>query len=153
MLPHYLLTTLADRMEMAHSVEGRVPFLDHHVAEYAAGLPLRHKIWMEPGRPPREKNVLREAVRDYVLPEVYDRQKHPFMSPPARSDDDPLGVFCQDVLRSSALESQPFFDPKRVRKFIDDIAALPPADRAASEGPVLKIVSTCLLRERFGIST
>ena len=89
MLPHYLLTTLADRMEMAHSVEGRVPFLDHHVAEYAAGLPLRHKIRMEPGQPPREKNVLREAVRDYVLPEVYDRQKHPFMSPPARSDDDP----------------------------------------------------------------
>jgi asparagine synthase (glutamine-hydrolysing) len=152
MLPHYILTTLADRMEMAHSVEGRVPFLDHHVAEYAAGLPLRHKIRMEPGRPLREKNVLREAVRDCVIPEVYDRQKHPFMSPPARSDDDPLGVFCQDVLRSSALESQPFFDPKRVRKFIDDIAALPPAGRAAGEGPVLKIVSTCLLGERFGMS-
>jgi asparagine synthase (glutamine-hydrolysing) len=152
MLPHYILTTLADRMEMAHSIEGRVPFLDHHVAEYAAGVPLRHKIRMEPGEPLREKNVLREAVRDCVLPEVFDRQKHPFMSPPARSDDDPLGVFCQDVLRSPAVESQPFFDPKLVRKFIDGVAALPPADRAASEGAVLKLVSTCILHERFGMS-
>jgi asparagine synthase (glutamine-hydrolysing) len=152
MLPHYVLTTLADRMEMAHSVEGRVPFLDHHVAEYAAGLPLQHKIRMEPREPLREKNVLREAVRGCVLPEVYDRQKHPFMSPPARSDDDPLAVLCQDVLRSPVVESQPFFDPKRVREFIDGVAALPPADRAASEGAVLKLVSTCLLHERFGMS-
>ena len=28
--PNYILTMLGDRMEMAHSIEGRVPFLDHH---------------------------------------------------------------------------------------------------------------------------
>jgi len=33
MLPNYVLTMLGDRMEMAHSIEGRVPFLDHHVIE------------------------------------------------------------------------------------------------------------------------
>jgi asparagine synthase (glutamine-hydrolysing) len=152
MLHNYILTVLGDRMEMAHSLEGRVPFLDHHVADYAARLPLQHKIRLEPDKPPREKHVLREAVRDFVLPEVYDRQKHPFMSPPARSDDDPLGVFCQDVLRSPVVEAQPFFDPKRVREFIDDVAALPPADRAASEGAVLKLVSTCVLHELFEMS-
>jgi asparagine synthase (glutamine-hydrolysing) len=43
-LVNTVLTYLGDRMEMAHSVEGRVPFLDHHVAEYVAGLPIRHKI-------------------------------------------------------------------------------------------------------------
>jgi hypothetical protein len=74
------------------------------------------------------------------------------MSPPARSDDDPLGAFCQDVLRSPVVESQPFFDAKRVRDFIDNVAARPPAERAASEGAVLKLVSTCLLHERFGMS-
>ncbi len=77
LLPNFILTALGDRMEMAHSVEGRVPFLDHHVTEYAAQIPVHHKI-----RGLREKHVLREAVRDCVLPEVYDRQKHPFLSPP-----------------------------------------------------------------------
>ena len=66
-----VLTYLGDRMEMAHSVEGRVPFLDHHVAEYVAGLPIRHKI-----RGTREKYVLREAVRGVITPEVYNRPRH-----------------------------------------------------------------------------
>ena len=38
-LPNYVLTVLGDRMEMAHSVEGRVPFLDHPFVELARGLP------------------------------------------------------------------------------------------------------------------
>jgi asparagine synthase (glutamine-hydrolysing) len=146
-LPNYVLTFLADRMEMAHSVEGRVPFLDHLVAEYAAGIPVRHKI-----RGLREKHVLREAVRDCVLPEIYDRHKHPFMSPPARSGDDALAVYCQDVLRSASVDDQPFFHPQRVRSLMDHVAALPPHERAAFEGVVLLVVSTCVLQERFGLS-
>ena len=39
-LPSYVLTVLGDRMEMAHSVEGRVPFLDHHVVELVRVLPV-----------------------------------------------------------------------------------------------------------------
>jgi asparagine synthase (glutamine-hydrolysing) len=88
-LANAILTYLGDRMEMAHSVEGRVPFLDHHVAEYVAGLPIRHKI-----RGMREKHVLREAVRDVVTPEVYNRQKHPFAAPPPGSGNDALSALC-----------------------------------------------------------
>ena len=36
----YILVVLGDRMEMAHSVEGRVPFLDHHVVELVGSLPV-----------------------------------------------------------------------------------------------------------------
>jgi len=147
-LPNYILTVLGDRVEMAHSVEGRVPFLDHLVAEYAAGLPVHYKI-----RGLREKYVLREAVRDCVPPEVYNRQKHPFMTPPARSGDDPLAIYCQDVLRSATIDQQPFFNPKRVRTLMDRIALLAPVDRAAFEGVVLRVVSTCVLQERFALST
>ncbi|MGH3963904.1 MAG: asparagine synthase (glutamine-hydrolyzing) [Pseudonocardiaceae bacterium] len=146
-LPNFILTALGDRMEMAHSVEGRVPFLDHHVTEYAAQIPVHHKI-----RGLREKHVLREAVRDCVLPEVYDRQKHPFLSPPARGIGDPLAVFCQDTLRSRSVEDQPFFDPCRVRGLMDHVAAMEPADRAAFQTVVLGIVSTCVLQQRFGLA-
>ena len=44
MLPNYILSNLGDRMEMAHSVEGRLPFLDHHVVEEAARMPVSMKI-------------------------------------------------------------------------------------------------------------
>jgi asparagine synthase (glutamine-hydrolysing) len=43
-LPNYVLTLLSDRMEMSHSIEGRVPFLDHLLAEYVAHVPVHHKI-------------------------------------------------------------------------------------------------------------
>ncbi|MGH3897711.1 MAG: asparagine synthase (glutamine-hydrolyzing) [Pseudonocardiaceae bacterium] len=146
-LPTFILTVVGDRMEMAHSVEGRVPFLDHHLAEYAAQIPVQHKI-----RGLREKHVLREAVRDCVLPEVYDRQKQPFLSPPARDSGDALAVFCQDTLRSRSVDDQPFFDPCRLRGLMDQVAAMEPADRGAFESVVLGIVSTCILQQRFGLA-
>lgn len=121
-----------------------MPFLDHHVAQYAAQLPMHHKI-----RELREKHVLREAVRDCVLPEIYDRQKHPFMAPPAREIDDPMSVFCQDTLRSTAVADQPFFNPAQIRVLMDKIAGMGPDERAAFEGVALRVVSTVLLQESF----
>ncbi|MGH8188578.1 MAG: asparagine synthetase B family protein, partial [Steroidobacteraceae bacterium] len=146
-LHNYVLTYLGDRMEMAHSVEGRVPFLDHHVAEFVAQIPVHHKI-----RGLREKHVLREAVRDCVLPEIYNRQKHPFMSPPTRTTDDALVSFYQDVLHSSAVDAQPFFEPRSVRGLMQRVAELPAQERGAYDGAVLLVVSTCVLQQRFAIA-
>ena len=78
MLPNYILSNLGDRMEMAHSVEGRLPFLDHHVVEEVARMPVTMKI-----SGLTEKYVLREAARAVLTDAVYRRQKHPFLSPPA----------------------------------------------------------------------
>jgi asparagine synthase (glutamine-hydrolysing) len=147
MLPNYILTVLGDRMEMAHSVEGRVPFLDHHVAEYVAGVPVHHKI-----RGMREKHLLREATKDVILPEIYQRQKHPFLAPPARDEHDAMTEFCRDVLASSAVDEQPFFEPRRVRGLMDAVADMAPGDRGAFEGALLRVVSTCLMQQRFGLS-
>src|SRR5262249_772750 len=77
-LPNYILAGLGDRMEMAQSVEGRVPFLDHHVVELVRDLPVAQKI-----RGMTEKYVLREAARPVLTATVYARQKHPFLAPPA----------------------------------------------------------------------
>lgn len=146
-LVNVILTYLGDRMEMAHSVEGRVPFLDHHVAEYVAGLPIRHKI-----RGPREKYVLREAVRDVITPEVYHKQKHPFIAPPPRGANDALSTYCQDILRSQLLNDQPFFEPARVHRMMDHLATLDLAERAPYGSTVMTIVSACILQQRFGLS-
>ena len=108
-LPNFILTFLSDRMEMAHSIEGRVPFLDTRVAEYCAGVPIRMKI-----NGMREKHVLREAARERLVPEVYDREKHPFTSPPATTDDALFELY-GDVFASKALDDQPIFDPGAAR--------------------------------------
>lgn len=57
-LPNYVLVTLGDRMEMAHSIEGRLPFLDHQVVELAWRLPSHLKI-----RDGVEKFALRQAMQ------------------------------------------------------------------------------------------
>ena len=108
-LPVYILTMLGDRMEMAHSIEGRVPFLDHHVVEVIRSQPVTQKI-----RGMTEKYVLREAVRDVITDTVYRRQKHPFLSPPATlNPEERLSTFVQDTLRGPVLASIPYFDQKK----------------------------------------
>ena len=77
-LCNYILGTLGDGCEMSASVEGRLPFLDHHLFEYAARLPMQLKIKDYVN----EKYILKEAARPYITNRVYQRQKHPFQSPP-----------------------------------------------------------------------
>ena len=124
MLPNYILSNLGDRMEMAHSVEGRLPFLDHHVVEEAVRMPVSMKI-----NGMTEKYVLREAARAVLTDAVYRRQKHPFMSPPATlQQDGRLYTFLQDTLRSGALDGPGIYDRRKVTALLD---ALPSMDTAA----------------------
>ena len=77
MLAPYLLTILGDRAEMGHSIEGRTPFLDHHLFEAARHIPDRFKIHNGV-----EKHVLREAFKDRVTGAIYARKKWPYSAPP-----------------------------------------------------------------------
>ena len=101
MLPNYILSNLGDRTEMAHSVEGRLPFLDHHVVEAVAKMPVSMKI-----NGMTEKWVLREAARPVITDTVYKRQKHPFMSPPSTVQQDGKLVTTADVEQARMREAQ-----------------------------------------------
>jgi len=147
MLPNFVLTFLSDRMEMAHSIEGRVPFLDHHVTEYAAGIPIAMKI-----KGMREKHVLREAVADVVIDPVYNREKHPFTTPPAVDDDDPMYLFAKDVVTDPSFDDQPVFDPDATRAFLDGLSALAAPEREQPDTLVHRVLSTTLLTQRFGLT-
>jgi asparagine synthase (glutamine-hydrolysing) len=144
-LPGYILTTLGDRMEMAHSVEGRVPFLDHHVVEIIRSQPPNQKV-----RGMTEKYVLREAARNVITDTVYRRQKHPFLSPPATlNPDQRLNAFVQDTLRGPVLRSIPFFDPNKVVGLLDSLHAMDDGARVANDQILMTMVSICVLHERF----
>ena len=143
-LPNYVLTVLGDRMEMAHSIEGRVPFLDTRVADYAAGVPIALKV-----NGHREKHVLREACKDVLIDEVYNREKHPFATPPTQPANDPMMTFFEDILASKALDEQPVFDPMGARMALGFLKACDAERRPAVEAAVQRIVSTVIMHQRF----
>lgn len=148
-LPGYILTLLGDRMEMAHSVEGRVPFLDHHVVEAARALPVAMKV-----RGAVEKYVLREAVRQDVTPTVYRRQKHPFLTPPAVSTSGGrLYELIQDTLRGPALAAVPFYDRRAVCGLLDAIPGFDEATRLAFDPVLMILLSACVLQESYRLGT
>jgi len=147
-LPTYILTMLGDRMEMAHSIEGRVPFLDHHVVEVICSQPVNQKI-----RGMTEKFVLREAVRDVISDTVYRRQKHPFLSPPATlNPDQRLSAFVQDTLRGPVLASIPHFDRKKVIALLDSLDTMDEGSRVANDQVLMLLVSACVLHQRMHLA-
>ena len=74
-LPDDLLIK-ADRCSMAASLEARAPFLDHQLAEYAAGIPFNLKL-----RRGQSKHILKEAARGLLPDAIIDRKKHGFGIP------------------------------------------------------------------------
>jgi asparagine synthase (glutamine-hydrolysing) len=145
MLPNYLLNMLGDRMEMAHSIEGRVPFLDHHVVELVKSLPVSLKI-----RGMTEKFILREAARHVLTPTVYGRQKHPFLAPPSGLDaSGRLNQLMGDVFASRVLDDQPFFDPQGVRGLLQKMPSLEESKRSGASYILTMVLSACVLHERY----
>ena len=147
-LPNYVLTMLGDRMEMAHSVEGRVPFLDHRVVELVRSLPVTQKI-----RGMTEKFVLREAARPVLTDTVYQRQKHPFLSPPATlNPKDRLHEMVQDTLRGQGIRYVPFVDQARVVRMLDGLPNLDPGEQVSIDQILMVLLSASVLGERFALA-
>jgi asparagine synthase (glutamine-hydrolysing) len=80
LLPGYILSSQGDRMAMAHSVEGRFPFLDHRVVRLASSLPSHLKMKVL-----NEKYLLKLCARGLVPARVTDRSKQPYRAPEAKS--------------------------------------------------------------------
>lgn len=144
-LVNYILRTLGDGMEMASSVEGRLPFLDHHLFEFVRKLPLSLKI-----KGTTEKYVLREAVKPVISKTIYERQKHPFVAPPlSRFSNSEADSVVQDVLRSKNFASVPYFDQKKVIALLDSLPEMKPEDRSAVDPVLMTAMSAAALHERY----
>jgi len=112
LLPGYILSSQGDRVAMAHAVEGRFPFLDHRVVEFAARIPPKLKI-----RGLREKHILREAMKGMLPPHIGNRIKQPYRAPDRQSfvgRDAP--AYVGHRLSGGDIAAAGYFDPAAVGK-------------------------------------
>jgi asparagine synthase (glutamine-hydrolysing) len=112
LLPGYILSSQGDRVAMAHAVEGRFPFLDHRVVEFAARIPPKLKI-----RGLREKHLLRESTKGMLPANIGNRTKQPYRAPDCQSF---VGVHAPDYvarrLAAADIAAAGYFDAKAVEK-------------------------------------
>lgn len=145
-LQHGLLHAQADRMLMAHGVEGRFPFLDHRVAEFAASLPERERL-----RGLNEKRVLRRAAESWLPSDVVKRPKRPYRA----SVDRPFAgatapEWVHDTLAPDRLMHDGLFDPYLVGRLAAKLERAQAASLSERDGMALVgILSTSLLRDRL----
>lgn len=116
LLSGYLLSSQGDRMAMANSVEGRFPFLDHRVIEFANRLPPQYKI-----RGLTEKYLLKRATRGLVPDAIRLRTKQPYRAPDAESffDRGRPADYVDDLFAETRLRDIGLFDVGAVRKLFE----------------------------------
>lgn len=145
LLEGYLLSSQGDRASMAHSVEGRVPYLDQRVIEFVNALGPRYKL-----RALREKVLLRRALSPMLPASILKRVKQPYRAPESRSffqGDRPL-PYVQELLSESNLRRSGYFQPQAVGRLLDKCRtgrALGAGDNMA----FVAVLSTLLLQEHF----
>lgn len=121
LMPGYILSTQGDRVAMAHAVEGRFPFLDHRLAEFAAQLPPRMKLCGL-----NEKHIIKRAFRGDVPAAVSQRTKQPFRAPDAAAffysaNGTALAPYVDDLLSPTRVARAGVFHPAAVANLLDKL--------------------------------
>lgn len=109
LLPNSILMKV-DKMTMAHSLEARVPFLDHELVEYSTVIPSRYKIRKFTG-----KYILRQAMRGLLPDEIVKRPKHGFLVPLGGWLKNELKEYAQELLLSPQSHARKFFSEKKMK--------------------------------------
>jgi len=115
-LPQYLLSSQGDRVAMAHSVEGRFPFLDYRVVEFCAALPPALRL-----NGLVEKYLLRRIARKWLPDEIWKRRKRPYRAPIHRSfvrEDGSTPDYVEELLSPSSLKAAGLFNPEAVQQLL-----------------------------------
>lgn len=149
LLPGYILSSQGDRPAMAHAVEGRFPFLDRRVVEFAASLPPSLKM-----RGLDEKHLLKRFAEKLLPREVLRRPKQPYRAPEVRSFlDTANGNFRQDYLEEllspECLRASGIFHPDAVRSLVERLRRQPGAPTARDGMALTGVVSMQLLHHQF----
>lgn len=112
-LPLDILTKV-DRMSMAHSIEARVPLLDHKLAEFAAAIPSALRL-----KGSTTKYIFKKAMRGILPAEIIDRPKQGFAVPLGRWFRGQLRGYVHDLLLSDACRQRGVLDPSYVKRLLE----------------------------------
>lgn len=144
LLPGYLLSSQGDRMLMGNSVEGRFPFLDHRVVEFAMRIPPNFRM-----KGLTEKYILRKSMAGLLPKRITGMTKQPYRAPDAKCF---LGIagseVAEEMLSRNCISRKGYFDPiatERLLKKCKENPAIGFKDNMAFIG----ILSTQILDQLF----
>ncbi|KAF8803087.1 putative asparagine synthase [Phlegmacium glaucopus] len=168
----WLLNQVGDRTELANSVEGRQPFLDHKLVEYMNTVPPSLKILPQKTHDGEwiltEKWVLRQAVKPYITEEIYLRRKAQYNAPlpaPKRNGDatgiknnlTPLQVFLKERVTKDRVNALGFLNWDNINTMLEDYILSPdcPADGGLDKRArvLLSVASYTILQDKFKVPT
>lgn len=141
-LSGYLLSSQGDRMMMGNSVEGRFPFLDYRLIEFAATIPPEYKLMGL-----SEKHILKRAYRDVLPSRITNRVKKPYRAPINQCFME--NNFASSLLTEEKIKQYGYFNPDAVqrltRKMVERNGQLSERENMA----VVAVASTQLLHHHF----
>jgi len=140
----YLLSSQGDRMAMGNSVEGRYPFLDHRVIEYAATIPADYKL-----NGLNEKYILKEMMKGKIPESILKRSKQAYRAPIHTSffNDNPP-AYVEEMFSDKTIQDYGYFDNTKVGKLKEKFKTgnnISEVDNMALAG----ILSTQLIHSMF----
>jgi asparagine synthase (glutamine-hydrolysing) len=143
-LSQYLLSSQGDRMGMAHSIEGRFPFLDVRLVEFCNALPPRLKL-----RCLREKWLLKQAALPWLPDAIRRRPKRPYRAPIHRSFiNASTPDYVRELLSPGSLQEVGLFKPGPVEQLMRKIQAGAPVGET-DDMALVGVLSTQLLHHHF----
>ncbi|KAK2058796.1 asparagine synthase [Colletotrichum caudatum] len=174
-LANMILTCLGDRTEMAHSIEARPPFLDHHLVEYVNNLPPSVKVaylddssasaagmgtrgtggslWWKDLSAARqklsEKWILKEAGKPFITQELYERRKHPYSAPLKWPRGGPIHKMMVDLISKENIESLGFIEWDSAKRWLEEGFGDDSSPRAFRK--LICTASWVVLGQRFGV--
>jgi asparagine synthase (glutamine-hydrolysing) len=113
-LPDNLLER-GDRMTMAASIESRVPFLDHELAQYVSTLPDSYRV-----NGLQTKWILRQAGQSLIPAKILNRPKVGFRVPVNEWFQGPMKEYLFDHLKGQASKTRGYYDRQVLDRMVDD---------------------------------
>jgi len=115
----YLLSSQGDRMLMMNSVEGRFPFLDHRLIEYANLIPPKYKM-----QGLNEKYILKKSLGSDIPSSIVNRYKQPYRSPDIPSfTGDNFRSYVEELMGEDKISQYNYFDKAKVSLLMKKINA------------------------------